>query len=675
MLHAGGTAAISRVVIVIALIMMIIVVSFGAYMLTGSRLSTNSTFSSTSSSSSSSSSATSNQFTYSTQILSTASISSTSFNSSTSGNSQISTSTQSSGSNGTLVIDDALWPFGDMNQLYAFGEQPFPNWATYTVYQSLVTVNQTAEFNQGSVQYLPGLAQNWTVSADGATYTFNLRQVNFSDGNPLNAYQVWMEMYCFYYLSGNSSGWLESYPLFNMTSANFGPATIALINSSGGLINPSQVAMSVMKNSSWPIYVAGPMQIVFHLKAPFVYFPGTLVVFDGLIFDSQWVLENGGFGNATSVNSYFNQHPIPGTGPYVVSKVKENNYVEFAQNPNYWGTHLTAPELARQPIFDPGHVKNVIINAVSDDLARYTDLSTGVAQISPVFSPDWNLVLANPNKFSYLVAPSWAAIFGAIALNTNYYPTNITLVRQAIVHAINYSEIWNKAFLGEVSPMVGPEYPAWKDFYDLGNYSAYNYNVSLALSDLKRANITNMPTFSFRTLTTCGYCTTVAEIVQSDLSQIGIVVNIDLLPSIEFFSPYGSYANNVANAPQEGQMSLIAGAASWAPATLTPADYWLSFVSNSSVLGDQAGYARPDVQACVNSFTSMQNVSLIQALCKKAQAQIYNDAPYAWLGIMKLWFAAGSLVWNRNVVKSFYVDPVWSGQTDTPIFNTVTFVN
>ncbi len=152
------------------------------------------------------------------------------------------------------------------------------------------------------------------------------------------------------------------------------------------------------------------------------------------------------------------------------------------------------------------------------------------------------------------------------------------------------------------------------------------------------------------------------------------MVNIDLLPSFDFFSPYGGYATNVANAPQEGQMSLIAGAASWAPASLTPADYWLSFVSNGSSMGDQAGYARPDVQDCVNSFTSTQNVSLIQALCKIAQAQIYNDAPYAWLGIMKLWFAAGSLVWNRNVVKNFYLDPVWSGQTDTPIFNTVTFV-
>jgi len=522
---------------------------------------------------------------------------------------------------------------------------------------------------------MPGLAQNWTVSPDGTTYTFNLRQANFSNGDPLNAYQVWMEMYGFYYLSGNSSGWLSSYPLFDMSDSNFGLSTVALINSTGGLINPSQQALNIMMNDSWPIYAGSPMQIVFHLRSPFVYFPGTLVVFEGLIFDTQWVLDHGGFGALPNGNTYFDLHPIPGTGPYIFREISEYNYVEFSQNPTYWGDRLTPAQISEQPLFDPGHVKNVILDAKSDDLARFTDLSTGAAQISTVTSSDWNLVLANPDKFSYLVSPSWSGALGAIALNTNEYPTNITLVRQAIVHAINYSDIWNKAFFGQVSPMVGPEYPAWKNFYDLGNYSAYDYNLTLAREDLMQANVTVMPTLTFRTVTGCDYCVTIGEIVQTDLAHIGISVNIVVLVPSDFFGPIGSYSTNVQDASQIGQMSLLGGGASWAPAALTPADYWLSFVNNNSNFGDQAGYARPIVQQCVDSFTSTQNVSLIQFLCRAAQDQIYKDAPYAWLGIMKLWFAGGSLVWDKNVVKSFLVDPVWSGQTSTAIFNTVEFVS
>ena len=117
----------------------------------------------------------------------------------------------------TLSIDEWLWPIDDLNQLDALSELPWPNWLTYTVYQPLVSVDQTAEYHTGQIQYLPGLAESWTVSSDGRTYTFNLRQnVHFSNGDPFNAYQVWAQMYGFYYLSGNSTTWLESYDLFDM---------------------------------------------------------------------------------------------------------------------------------------------------------------------------------------------------------------------------------------------------------------------------------------------------------------------------------------------------------------------------------------------------------------------------------------------------------------------------
>ena len=109
-----------------------------------------------------------------------------------------------------------------------------------------------------------------------------------------------------------------------------------------------------MENSSWPIYVTGPYTIVFQLQAPFSYFPGTLVAYEGLMFDAQYVLDNGGFGTPTQFNSNFNQKPIPGSGPYTVTQVSENSYVQFAQNPNYWGKNLSSADIAQQPIFDPG---------------------------------------------------------------------------------------------------------------------------------------------------------------------------------------------------------------------------------------------------------------------------------------------------------------------------------
>ena len=575
----------------------------------------------------------------------------------------------------TLTIDEWSWPIDDLNQLDALSELPWPNWLTYTVYQPLVSVDQTAEYHSGQIKYLPGLASNWTVSSDGKTYTFNLRQnVQFSNGDPFNAYQVWAEMYGFYYLSGNSSTWLESYNLFDMSTAKFGPATIQLMNSSG-LASPNSQLMNVMQDSTWPIYVTGPNTIVFRLHVPFQWFPGTLIVFDGLMFDVSWILKHGGFGTPATFNPYFNQHPIPGTGPYVVTQVQENSYVKFQQNSNYWGKSLSAADIAAQPIWDAGHAANVIVYYKPDNIARFTDLQNGVAQISAVQPSEWPVVTSNPS-FSFLEQPSWNGEVALLGLNSHVYPTNITAVRQAIVHAINYTDVYAKAYQGLMSPYVGPEYPAWKDFYDLGNLPPYQFNVTLAKQYLTQSNRdpTKFPPLDFKVQAGCEACNNVATVIQADLAAIGLDVHITILSTSDYYSSYGNYATNLANAQQIGQLAYVNSGFGWSPATMTPADYWVTFVNNGSIWGNWPAYSNPTVQKCVNAFTSTTDVGTIQSICKAAQQQIYNDAAYAWIGTFKYWLPpGGSEVWNHNVVAGFFVDPVWNGQNTGPIFNTVTF--
>ena len=92
------------------------------------------------------------------------------------------------------------------------------------MYQSLVTLDGNALQNTGAINIVPMLAQNWSISTDGLTYTFNLRTVNFSSGNPFNAYSLWAEFYGLYYLSANNSYWWLDYPVFNMNDSNFGPS-------------------------------------------------------------------------------------------------------------------------------------------------------------------------------------------------------------------------------------------------------------------------------------------------------------------------------------------------------------------------------------------------------------------------------------------------------------------
>ena len=578
----------------------------------------------------------------------------------------------------TLSIDDYIWPVDDLNQLYAVSLLPWPDWLSTAVYQPLVSVNVTAEYQQGIIQYLPGLADSWSMSSNGTTYTFNLKQnVKFSNGDPFNAYQVWGEMYGFYYLSGNSTAWLESYNLFDMSHVNFGPATIDLMTKSG-LVNPSQDLLNIMMNNSWPIYVTDQYTIIFRLAAPFVWFPGALVAFEGFMFDTQYVLQNGGFGTPASFNSYFNMHPIPGTGPYVVSGMSENAYVKFDQNPAYWGANITAADLAKQPLNDPGHAKHVIIYAKGDDLARWTDLSSNAAQIAAIQAPDWNLVTSSPQTYSYVKMPPWAMEIELTGLNVNLYPTNIREVRQAIVHAINYTDVYQKAFLGALTPFMGPEYTAWKDYYDLGNFPPYDYNLTLAkqylaIAEQKYPNITST-TFLMRVPAGSSSGINEAQVIQSDLAQLGITVNIQVLQTATYWSVYGNYQTNVANAAEIGQISYIG--APWAPATLTPLENWVDFVSSGSLWGNWAGYSSPVVQEAIATFTSSTDTAAIQSAVKNAQTQVYNDAPYIWLGTHSLWGpAGGSLVWKPSIIAGFMTDPLWTGQSSSPLINTVTFTS
>ena len=553
---------------------------------------------------------------------------------------------------------------------------PFPNWGEYDVYQPLVAINISAEYNKGNYQYLPSLAQNWTVSPDGMTYTFNLQPgVKFSDGNPFNAYTVWADEYGYYYASGNLSFWTLANPIFNMSGVVVGAATFAALNQSG-FTNPTGSILSTMENSSWPIYVTGPNTIVFHQDQPYPYFLGLFIGAMGLQWDPQYVMDNGGFGTSGSFpsNPYFNQHPVPGTGPYMFTNVSEMAYVKLQQNPLYWGDSLTAQQIANNPVLDPGHVKSILLNYKSDDFSRYSDLSTGGAQIGIIFGTNFNLIQSNPSKFGYLTLPPWNGAVFALAMNTQRYPTNVTDIRQAIAHAINYTQIYATVFHGDMNPMIGPETPGWKQFYNLNNDTAYSYNVTLAQQYLTQSGIavSSLPALQFTQPSGCSYCNLADQLIQADLSAIGLNVQIVVQSYNLYEAAYSQ--TGAAKAAAVGQLSLLGGE-NFAPSgVLTPSDPWVTFVTPNGG-GNWALYNNTNVTGEIYSFFRSTNISYIQSQLLQAQKQIYNDAPYAWIGTLGLWVGDGSLAWDKSVISGFYPDPSWSGADTMPLFNTITFTN
>jgi len=562
---------------------------------------------------------------------------------------------------------------------------PFPaaffltgtNWWLESVFQTLTTDDGNALYQNGTVIAEPDLAVNWTAAANGTNYVFNLRpMVTFSNGDPFNCYQVWAQWYNVWWAEGNASNFMTGYPIFNFTHVNFGLSVVDMMNGTG-IVNPSGTLLTLMENNSWPFSCPNANTLVVNLKGPFAFTPLVFSQFAGVMVDSQYIINNGGFGTpATGYNPYFNNVITPGTGPYIITKYSPNSYEEFQQNSNYWGANLTATQIANDPYLDPGHYKTIFVYWKQDDLVRYTDLSTGAAQIVSINSQDWPLIQANPNLYEAFTIPSQSMIIEGVGMNTLRYPTNVTLVREAIVHAINYTDLWNKVFFGQAAPLVGPEYSAFSQYYDLGNLPPYSYNLTLAQQEMNESgvNTANLQPLDFDIVAGCGVCISGAQVIQADLGVIGIPVSVNVIPPSELGFPYvagyGPYETSLNYSQQEAHFTWM-GYPSYAPNAPTPADAWLAFVNTQGLGADYANYANPTVQKCVNDWTSTTNQTLLLQDCTAAYKQIYADVPYIWLGTPKLAFASGSLAYSKAAIKSLLMDPSFTGESTTAILNTV----
>lgn len=139
----------------------------------------------------------------------------------------------------------------------------------------------------------PALATDWTVSDDGLTYTFNLRQgVTFHDGKAFTSADV---VWSFNRLKDVGS------PALNLLGKDF---TVEAVND-------STVAFTIPAVNADFLYGVGALQ--------------ALIIPDGQNTPNQI---------AEGDNPYVN---FNGTGPFTVVSVDPGARSVFAANPNYWG--------------------------------------------------------------------------------------------------------------------------------------------------------------------------------------------------------------------------------------------------------------------------------------------------------------------------------------------------
>jgi len=182
------------------------------------------------------------------------------------------------------------------------------------VFEGLVRIDSA-----GRVQ--PALAQSWTISPDGLTYTFHLRHdVTFSDGTK-----------------------------FDCAIVQFSYGRAAAPDS----INPQKQFFLPITSTTCP----DPYTAVVTLKEPRSNF-----LFDMGWADAVMVAPNSEPTNKT--------HPI-GTGPFLFQRWLRGDRVELVRNPHYWGR--------------PAKLKSVTFRFIADPSAATDALLAGDLDAFPLF--------------------------------------------------------------------------------------------------------------------------------------------------------------------------------------------------------------------------------------------------------------------------------------------------
>ena len=250
----------------------------------------------------------------------------------------------------------------------------------FNVYEGLVFYD-----GENTNQFLPKLAESWTVSDDGMTYTFKLRTgVTFQNGDPMTATDVAYTFQRGILQGGYSSPqWLLAEPFLGV-----GNDDITMVVDQGASADDRETLVAndpaVLKGACEKIQAAivaddANNTVTMTLAQPWGPFLATIAQDWGSVMDKKWVGENGGwdgtcdtwqnFYGMTDAEDPFNAI-ANGTGPFVLDHWTKGTEIVLTKNPNYWGD---APKLDR-----------VVISVVPEFGTRFAALQAGDADIIDV---------------------------------------------------------------------------------------------------------------------------------------------------------------------------------------------------------------------------------------------------------------------------------------------------
>lgn len=283
-----------------------------------------------------------------------------------------------------------------------------------------------------------------------------------------------------------------------------------------------------------------------------------------------------------------------GTGPYIFREWNSGESIIVDRNDNYWG--------------EKGAMKTLKFVVMTEANSRTIALETGEIDVNAAPAAiDISRFESDPNIEVYSVPSTQVYYF---SMNNSMGPTSDMNVRKAIAHAINKDDMISVALEGRGTPMTtivgaGQQYsdtsiPGYEfDLEKAKEYlaaSAYPDGFDMTIS-CRTGGVTN------------------AEILQSQLGQIGINVKIDQMEGAAYIDLAMSE-------------KMQATCASWQPAT-SDADNPLRnlLYSKSKASSNDSRFNDPEYDALLDEALQETDPVKAQELYTQVQQIVYEDCP------------------------------------------------
>ncbi len=416
----------------------------------------------------------------------------------------------------------------------------------------------------------PDLAESWTTSADGLSWTFKLRSgVKWSDGQPFSADDV--------------------------------AFTFNDIVAKPDLGAQNRNNFSAVKS----VTVVDPTTVRFDLSRKFSALTSYLAYNAGIV--PKHVLS----ADPLKTNSFNKGVPVS-TGPFKVEKYTSGQSVSLVRNENYFGPK---PYLDRVVFTVVPDANTQIAQALSGDISIL--ILDDKAAVSRVKSAANLSVVSRP-----LVQYYW------LALNQTDPRFTDVKVRQAFVQAIDRQAIIKSVELGYGSIANAAITPALKAYYDPSLSSRYPYDPEAAKKLLAQAGWTPGPNgvltkdgkpFRFTMdVGQKGILEPVNALIQQDLKKVGVVADLNPME-------WNSYIQKVV--VQRNYTATV----NWWTYPSDP-DVFPYYASSAAGKGfNIPGYKDPKLDDLLTQGQTASDLEQRKSAYKQVQAYMADTLPYLFL--------------------------------------------